>query len=379
MRSDSQGSTHNGSYPTMADIAKRCGVSRASVSRAFRNNRNHQSEETIQRILDVAREMGYDPNRYHSARRLASSKYGRTELNRVLGFFFFHFNGSESGYFMKMLQGVLGALKEQDFEIQTGDGARMRERNELPPTYRRGDIDGIVTTSQAEGWQPVQDMLRSEPNFGDRPVVGLVEPLKGCSAVYPDNYAGGRAAITHLLDLGHRRIAHFHCANSDAPTDVHAVRLKAYRDVLRERDLDPRQCLTYTPWKPAQREESRTALKELLASHPEITAVVAHDDQHAVFVHDTLRDMGLRVPEDISLISYDDTEIISDGRGNNILTTVHLPLVEIGTEGTLLLIRRVLGEETENRDIMLPTKLIVRRTTAPPRNTAERTPHKVSA
>jgi DNA-binding LacI/PurR family transcriptional regulator len=101
-----------------------------------------------------------------------------------------------------------------------------------------------------------------------------------------------------------------------------------------------------------------------------VTAVISRQDEQAVHLHNTLVSAGFRVPEDISLVGSDDTHVIIGDAKENILTTVRLPLVEIGREGANLLIHRVLGEEPEDRDVILPVELIVRGSTAPPRKRA---------
>jgi LacI family transcriptional regulator len=107
-------------------------------------------------------------------------------------------------------------------------------------------------------------------------------------------------------------------------------------------------------------------LPALLRAHPEITAIIAHNDPCAIHAILTLRQAGWRVPEDISVIGCDDTNRLLDATGRNILTTVRLPLCELGRCTAQLLLDRIAGRPIADPPPILPTQLIVRGTTAPP-------------
>jgi LacI family transcriptional regulator len=358
----------------MADIAERCGVSRVTVSHVLRGT-GRQSQATIDLVLRTAREMGYDAARSHTARRLASQKFGRSVVNKMIGMWMYLPFGSteaslrQSNYTVMLWSGVLTAMAETDFEVSTCDSSRIEMKRALPESYRRGNIDGVLTISQAHQWTSSLKLLRGEPSFADRPIVGLVEHLDGASGVYPDNAAAGRAVVSHLLDLGHRFIAHFEYGPElDCETSVHGLRLRAYQEEYRSRGLGNDRLFQFDRWfAPEQPERRKSSLVEFLKQHPEITAIIAHDDQHAAEVHSALTAAGYRIPGDISLISYDDTDPILNERRENMLTSLRLPLIEIGREGTNLLIRRIMGEEQEDRDIVMPVELVVRKSTAPPK------------
>lgn len=105
----------------------------------------------------------------------------------------------------------------------------------------------------------------------------------------------------------------------------------------------------------------------LLAHHPEITALLARNDYEAVLIWQALAPAGWRVPQDVSLVGFDDASQIPDASGADTLTTVHSPLREIGMEGARLLLRQLLAGESMPHCTVLPTHLVVRRTTGPPR------------
>jgi LacI family transcriptional regulator len=142
----------------------------------------------------------------------------------------------------------------------------------------------------------------------------------------------------------------------------------AFHSVCKERGLDPGETLTYVNWKAYAEDESKKALLHALQSRRNVTAVVAKNDVNAVTIYNLLTANGFRIPEDISLMGYDDTEILLDDHSNNILTTVRLPLREIGGEAAKFLIKRITGIVKKDREIILPTELVVRRTTSEPRS-----------
>ncbi len=106
-------------------------------------------------------------------------------------------------------------------------------------------------------------------------------------------------------------------------------------------------------------------LSEALDRYPEISAVLVPGDYFVAQVREVLEYRGLRIPEDISLIGFDDTDPLLDGTGHNILTTIHLPLEDVGRQAAQLLIDHILGQGTGERQIMLPASLTVRASTAP--------------
>lgn len=354
--------------PTLRDIAQRSGLSKTTVSRVLSGNFSENNQATIDHVLDVARSMGYDSSRHHAARRLAMSKYGQTVLSRVLGLLF-SANLGPTRYFSRVYKGISQVALEEHYGILT-DHHYTGWRGTLPEAYRRGDVDGIVVLEQAAWINEACLKLRSDLGFGNRPIVGLIDPIHGCSAVYADNFNASHSAASHLLDLGHRNVFSF-VSPDGFYTSVQ--RASGFRAAFVDRGLDPEKHLIhYVPERPnasplQQEDFTKDRLRRTLALHPNVTAIWCPNDLIAVQVWRALRQMALRVPEDLSLVGFDDTDEVWDIDGNNILTTVRLPLEEIGRQGAELAIRRIMREETEDRDIILPSSLIVRGSTGPPR------------
>ena len=351
----------------MQDIADRCGVSKVTVSRAFRGERRFVSRETVDRVLSVARELGYDPSYHQAARRLALRKVGKDVLNMVIAFCFpadlYLYN-----YFGLLFKGMMDAAIAQGYSLLSVVDLRLKQPP-IPAVFARGDVDGIISLMHANDFTKALEHLRSELSFQDRPAVSLMEPAKGCSSVLADEFEGGYSSAAHLLDLGHRHMLHFIVRTGIWP---HAERLRGYRQAFTDRNLDPDGHLAsaewYTetqPW-PGLPGPERIVLPAL-REHPEITAILARNDVMATKIKHSLSRAGIRVPENISLVGYDDTDPIVDDRGDNVLTTVSVSLGDVGRAAAQLLIGRIEGEESEDRTIVLPTELMVRRSTGPPR------------
>jgi LacI family transcriptional regulator len=342
---------------TLQDIADRCGVARVTVWRALHHDRKRMSAETYERVHAAARELQYDVSLHQAARALVTRRTGKRVPNQVIGLFFPRFYQDE--YFHRIFQAILETLMPQDYGLLSYHaGVHARP---LPITIRRGDVDGMIVyeTSPSVARELV-DRLRAELHFGDRPIVFLMQDVPGYSAILTDDYTGGYTAAAHLLDLGHR---HLLWHQIDHP--AHDRRLDGYRQACQDRGLNPAAVLHPVVWTSVM-QQNRAAQAALLQAHPEITGLLLPNDGEAVYAYHQVQEMGKRVPEEISLIGYDDTDPLRDRRGRNLLTTVRLPLAEVGRQAAQLMLRQITGEAATPQTITLPVEFITRKTTAPP-------------
>ena len=372
--------TSAGKSVTLQDIANRCGVSKWTVSAAL-NGYSRVSQETIDRVKRMAAEMGYDPTEHLAARRLALHKHGRAVINNLIALLlpaYFH-HGND--YIMLMFRGILDVLTAQRFGLLMAYHSGSFHELTLPPGITRGDVDGVITFGDLAGDAP--GVLRNHAATRSLPVLSLITRVPGGSSVLANYAQGGYLATRHLLELGHRQLLVFHPAGQEMALDEPTARAGGVLLALRERGLEPARCLHgllpsprwYDPQSlceliqglisPEER-AARRLLLSYLAEHPEVTAIFAHNDPGAIHTWYTLRAAGYRVPEDISLIGFDDTDPLLDADGRNCLTTIRTPLLEIGHEAAKLMIHRVTGQQPAEKDIILDTELIVRATTAPP-------------
>jgi LacI family transcriptional regulator len=367
-----------GAAPTLQDIAARCGVSTATVSLALRGA-SRISPATTTRVLAVAEELGYDPANHLAARQLALRKHGRTALNRVIALFVpqdFHL----AVYTTTIFRGIMDALQAERFGLLV---VYAMDEGELLSIISSGNIDAAISILPFDV-ERVVAALRAAPHFGARPVVSIFAEVAGVSTVHADVEAGAYLATRHLLDLGHRFIMQIFTGWGEVANEQR--RIAGVRRAMREYGLDPdrhhvlRQIgefpLLDPALPPAQaqqfpifRTDAGQSPRVYLQAHPEITAFLAANDGCAIHLWRWLQAEGLRVPEDYSIIGFDDTEVVLDAEGHNLLTSVHQPLAEMGQAAGALAVRRVLRALTEEQHLLLPTTLTVRHSTAPPART----------
>jgi DNA-binding LacI/PurR family transcriptional regulator len=151
--------------------------------------------------------------------------------------------------------------------------------------------------------------------------------------------------------------------------------LHGYQRACAEYGLDPDAVLHlrayWAPYgkDPDARDWVWDALAQSFAAHPEITAILAESDHVAVQLYEALTLAGVRVPEEISLVGFDDTHVIANSSGENALTTVRVPLFELGCEAARLLLAILGGHAAPTTQVTLPVDFVPRHSTAPPRTT----------
>lgn len=371
---------------TLKDIAEQCGVTVATVSRALQNPARH-SKETTARVVQAAAELGYDPLYHQGARRLALSRFGKLFINHLIAVIFppyFY----RANYFTEVFQGLLDVLTPAGFGLLTLD-APQDAQVKLPPSFSRGDVDGVIGFVPAASMARIAARLRDDSGFGPRPILSLLFPTAGCSTVLIDARGGAQAAATHLLDLGHRHLLHF-CGSKPgtewAPYDWAHEMLLGYEQACHLRGLDPATHLHYLKLDDKLHDIAFNATKHpklsaleavgltphhpllrILHAHPGITAILAPNDPTALLIRHILQQATLRVPDDLSLIGFDDTNPMFDARGRNMLTTVRLPLRQVGRRAARLLINQINRQSYPETLLSLPATLVIRHSTTPPR------------
>lgn len=359
---------------TLKDIAEHCHVSIATVSRALRDHKFH-NKDTTQRILEAAKELGYDPTLYQGARKLVLSRFGKDVLNHLVGLFLpalFY----KANYFSRMFEGIWDVMTPEGYGLIT---VRTDARElSMPPSFNRGDIDGLIISSSPQLYPKLRKLIDPIPSLNRRPIVSLMTNLPETSVVNTDCISGAYLAAKHLLELGHRHFAYFFPSHN---------KLAGYEKAMREYGLNPAEHLHPIRMSPEFEWASFTAeviptlatgrapawmvndpLIHHLKAHPQITAILADNDPSAILSHHIVRYAGMRVPDDISIIGFDDTDPLWDENGENMLSTIHVPLEEIGRQAAHLVVDRITGKIKDNVQITFPTSLIVRGTTAPPPN-----------
>jgi len=330
--------------PTIREIAALAGVSTATVSRVV-NRSGYVSEETRRAVERVVREHGYSANR--SARGLSG---GRTGLVGVT------VPRIHPAYFSAIIAGVTEALYEEDMRIVLCPTLHEHDREvSLLERLMHGTTDGALLVLPEESSRE----LRALMDYGFRFVV--IDPRRRMDSPVPTvsaaHSSGAVQATTHLLELGHRRIAAITGPRGWMASDE---RLRGYQAALAAVGVLPDPSLVIEA--NFEIDGGLAAATELLARPEPPTAIFAFNDQLAVGAMQAALGLGLRIPDEVSIMGYDDTadaQIVTPS-----LTTVHQPLAEIGRMGVSLLTRLLEGQRVEALHVELETTLVVRDSTA---------------
>jgi LacI family transcriptional regulator len=331
---------------TIRDIADLAGVSIATVSRVL-NDRPDVAPETRQTVLQVVREHGFSTNR--GARGLSSGRTGMIGLTLPL---------VADAYFGPILSGAAEALYERDLRIVLAPTLHEHDREvSLVERLMRGTTDGAILMLPEESEQELRALQRQGYPFV---VVDPREPPpEGIACVAAMHAAGAKQATEHLLELGHRRIGAI-----TGPPGWYATeeRLAGFRGALAAAGilLDP-ELVVQSDWR---LHWGIQAADQLLSLDEPPTAIFGFNDNVAIGALHAEHRRGLRVPDDISVVGFDDTAqaVIVMPQ----LTSVRQPLAEMGRMGVSLLTRLMNGQRLEAMRIELSTTLVVRDSTAPP-------------
>ena len=337
---------------SIRDIAKAAETSISTVSRAL-NNHPDVSTETRERILRIAKECGYERNVF--AHSLIS---GRSGLISVLT------SDVDYDYQLQLLRGMTHAAQRLGQELLLTVKETAGEMVEAcRSTYRRGIADGaIIFSPPVEGEAELCQL--QDAGF---PVVSLHPgaPLQGLTSVEPMDREGALMAVQHLLSLGHRRIG---LIVEDPQTVVGAghERLCGYADALQRAGVpyDPELVVTVPAHQPQR--SGHAAIQQWLASGTEFTAIFCFNDLVAYGAARELSSQGLQVPDDVSIVGFDDIPA-SMHFGKAGLTTVKQPLTRIGELALETLLDLLDGKTTPGQRIRVPVELVVRGTSSPAR------------
>ncbi|HEY3376627.1 MAG TPA: LacI family DNA-binding transcriptional regulator [Armatimonadota bacterium] len=350
---------------TLAEIAKHCGVGRSTVQRALSGQTN-VLPETAARIHAAAAALGYDPAHQEAARRLAYRQQGKLPTNHVIAHVVpANYNDP---YYSRISDGIIEVLIREEYALLLVFSTDA-QRDRIPPSIAFGHVDGVVLTNIApQDRLPLCRLLRETPAFRTRPIISLFRPSDSSPAVLVDEQGGAYLATTHLLELGHRRLVEFYGGNIE-PDYFSTNRYAGCRRACTDFGLDPHTVLCSPPVNTHQAIDIRYAapLLQALEQDPTITGILAPNDDAAVHLIYMLRARGYRLPEDYSIVGFDDIRRWDNDRGINQLTTIRVPLEDMGRLAAEQMIACLRGKETPNDYTTLPTQLVVRATTAPPR------------
>lgn len=327
---------------TLAQIAELAGVSTTTISKVL-NGRTDVAPATRRRVESLLQEHQYQ-------------RRGRQNSRAPLIELVFH--ELHSGWSMEIIRGVQEVAKAHGLGlVLTESGTRHTpDQDWLDGVIERRPLAVVLVFSDISPAQRAMLEARSMPFVIIDPAG---DPAAGVPAVGSANWAGGLSAVRHLIDLGHE-----HIAVISGPRDMmcsHA-RVDGYRSAMAAAKLEVDDA--WIRYGDFHSEGGAARARELLDLPEPPTAIFAGSDLQALGVYEVARERGLRIPEDLSVVGYDDIPLsqwISPQ-----LTTIHQPLATMGQEAALMAVRLSRGQRLATTRMDLSTTLVVRASTAPP-------------
>lgn len=336
---------------TLRQVAEHAGVHPATVSRALNPETQQMvSADTLERVLASARELNYRTNTI--ARSL------RTQRSHAVGVVI---PDITNPLFPRMVRGIDDALEKVHYTslvaYTDGRDERLLDRFEL---LRQRGVDGLIVATARH-----VDRALDGLDASGVPVVQINRRSqnRAIPSVTADDRGGTQQAVAHLTGLGHRAIG---IVGGPQTHSTGRARLAGFRAGLRRAGLEA-SAGSVVFGRAITIEEGTRACRTLLAEHPEITAIVAGNDLMALGCYDALHEAGLRCPEDVSVVGFNDMTFAD--RFDPPLTTIRFDHYEMGAAAADLLMRRLRaadGSPVAAR-LELTTELVVRASTAPPR------------
>ena len=341
--------------PTIRDVARAAGVSKSTVSNVMRGA-DGVAPGTRERVLATAAAVGYRPNAL--ARNLVQRR--TTTVGIVVG----DLANPIFSELAKLAEQRLSAAGLAAMICNTdGQPASEQEKVEMLLEHR---VAGVLML-QYSGEPTTLARLRAAGTE-----VAIVSQWEGdADCVVVDERRGAELAVRHLLELGHRRIAYLSSELVELSTD--SARLDGYTRALKQHRVRRQPELVVRLGRPANLRSDdrlRAALVDLLRPPRPATAIFASNDLLAVDVLETVEELGLRVPDDVSVVGFDDIRVAGLSRIS--LTTVAQPREELARVGIELLLARIENPSGRPRQHLLAPSLVVRGSTAPPPLAGER-------
>ena len=332
-----------GTQARIADVAAHAGVGVATVSRVLNGHANVRPA-TRDRVLDAIRTLNYRPSSV--ARNLSLQR------TMVIGALLTWFTNPSA---VQRVRGIVDGLNGSAYDLMVFDIESEDRQRRAFELFDRGDrADGLLVVSTNP-----PDLEVERINAAGLPCILVDGVHPSLPSIAVDDVAGGEMATRHLIELGHRRIALIGDPPPEFRFDWSRDRTRGYEQALSRAGIDVRP--EYVREGTRLLHVARGIAAELLALPERPTAIFAASDTQAFGAIEAARALGIRVPEELSVIGFDDIE----AAGYVGLTTVRQPLVESGRRGARLLLEVLAGHPVAPLHELLPLELIVRGTTGP--------------
>lgn len=327
----------------LQELAKLLDLSPSTISKAL-NGYSDVSNDTIERVRSYAHELGYQPS--STARNLRLQKTYRIGLVNPTTTF-------THDYFMNILKGATITCEAAGYNIVLYTTA-LDHPEILDTVVKSKEVEGLLIF----GGGNVESILKDlDPGIIPIIVVGRQSESPSFSFISPDDIQGAYAACKHLIELGHKKIAFI---GQEADMITHRNRLYGYKQALNDFGIHLNPDYIFSaPFLPPG---GYIAMKEVL-KHPERpTGIICFNDAIAVEGMTALREEGLRIPEDISIIGFDDSSICE--RIFPKLTSIQIPLEEIGKKSVEMVLSQIKDPTIPRESVRMSTKLVIRDSTA---------------
>ncbi len=332
---------------SLADIAKALGVSKTLVSMVLngKGNENGINEDTQKRVWAKAKELNYKPN--IMARSL------RTGRSHTIGLIVADISNA---FYARMCRAVEDAAARRGYYVLfSSSDEKAQKEQELIQMLRDRLVDGLILSTTLENKEGIEELEKAE-----FPLV-LIDrfiPNESTPFVTADNYAGSKEAVHHLIKKGHQRIGVLKISPSYLTSITERVR--GYQDALQEANIPVAdQHLLEIPYDNIQA-SIKEELPKLLTGENRVTALYALNNNLATAALKEIHNMGLKIPDDVALISFDDIDLFSIHSPG--ITAVSQPVSDMGTHAVELLLNKIESKKNadENDQVYLPTELIER-------------------
>ncbi|MET0952560.1 MAG: LacI family DNA-binding transcriptional regulator [Aeromicrobium sp.] len=327
--------------PTIYDVAARAGVSKSLVSLVLRGS-DSVSEHRRRAVMDAIDDLGYRPSA--AAASLAGTR------TRTIGMVVEDFANL---WFVDLLHGLREVLEPEGLQVLMGD-------RQMTMSPGRDAIDAFVSM-RVEGLVLALDPPEALAGLHGIPAVVAGERGRqpdGIAKVANDDVAGARLATRHLIELGHTTIAHVTGEGGAA-----RVRRESYEATMLAAGLEP---IVVGHGNPTNEKPAAAATRDLFASRSGVTAVFAANDAMGLGCMGALREIGLSVPDDVSIVGYDNSPLAQTAYLD--MTTVDGRGLEVGRETARVLFSAMSAPGSGPRTVLLDPALITRSTTRPRRS-----------
>lgn len=339
---------------TLADVAARSGASKATVSLVLNNKEARISPETMQRVKQAAEDLGYSPNQAAQTLRTGKTNTLAFISDEVL----------TTRFASAMTHGILEVAERHDQMILMAETEHEQARwAKALESMKSRQVDGYIL-----GLMQARDLADIDLPT-NHPAVVVNGRARGIPSILPNEHQAGQVAVRYLIDAGHHRIAFI---GRPPHLDTEPGTMNIPRRIAGIDQAMTHAGFTFYNEYRSLLWESETGYegtKVILDQTPDATAFIAANDRIAFGIYRALQERSLRVPDDISVISFDDEELASYMHPG--LTTIRLPYAEMGQVATQVLLQEppqelIDGIEAKGNELLIPMPLIERHSVSRP-------------